>query len=139
MRVHELAKKLGVETKSFIEKLNAIGIEGKTHLSGLDSDQVSTITKKLSNVVKEEKTNVVKPATEKKEEVKQDTKDHVVKEKLVFTHEKKEYKQQDNRSNNNYNNNNNYNRDNRNTNNNYNNNYPTPIESTWIHIVINRT
>lgn len=66
MRVHELAKKLGVETKSFIEKLNAIGIEGKTHLSGLDSDQVSTITKKLSNVVKEEKTNVVKPATEKK-------------------------------------------------------------------------
>ena len=123
MRVHELAKKLGVETKSFIEKLNAIGIEGKTHLSGLDSDQVSTITKKLSNVVKEEKTNVVKPATEKKEEVKQDTKDHVVKEKLVFTHEKKEYKQQDNRSNNNYNNNNNYNRDNRNTNNNYNNNY----------------
>ena len=92
MRVHELAKKLGVETKSFIEKLNAIGIEGKTHLSGLDSDQVSTITKKLSNVVKEEKTNVVKPATEKKEEVKQDTKDHVVKEKLVFTHEKKEYK-----------------------------------------------
>jgi translation initiation factor IF-2 len=123
MRVHELAKKLGVETKSFIEKLNAIGIEGKTHLSGLDSDQVSTITKKLSNVVKEEKTNVVKPATEKKEEVKQDAKDHVVKEKLVFTHEKKEYKQQDNRSNNNYNNNNNYNRDNRNTNNNYNNNY----------------
>ena len=123
MRVHELAKKLGVETKSFIEKLNAIGIEGKTHLSGLDSDQVSTITKKLSNVVKEEKTNVVKPATEKKEEVKQDPKDHVVKEKLVFTHEKKEYKQQDNRSNNNYNNNNNYNRDNRNTNNNYNNNY----------------
>ena len=112
MRVHELAKKLGVETKSFIEKLNAIGIEGKTHLSGLDSDQVSTITKKLSNVVKEEKTNVVKPATEKKEEVKQDAKDHVVKEKLVFTHEKKEYKQQDNRSNNNYNNNNNYNRDN---------------------------
>ena len=75
MRVHELAKKLGVETKSFIEKLNAIGIEGKTHLSGLDSDQVSTIIKKLSNVVKEEKTNVAKQNVETKDE----NKDHVVK------------------------------------------------------------
>ena len=124
MRVHELAKKLGVETKSFIEKLNAIGIEGKTHLSGLDNDQVSTITKKLSNVVKEETTNVVKQSTEKKEEVKQDIKDHVVKEKLVFTHEKKEYKQQDNRTNNNYN------RDNRNTNNNYNRDNNRPVGTT---------
>ena len=124
MRVHELAKKLGLETKSFIEKLNAIGIEGKTHLSGLDNDQVSTITKKLSNVVKEETTNVVKQSTEKKEEVKQDIKDHIVKEKLVFTHEKKEYKQQDNRTNNNYN------RDNRNTNNNYNRDNNRPVGTT---------
>ena len=61
------------------------------------------------NVTSQEVTEENENVTEKKEEVKQDPKDHVVKEKLVFTHEKKEYKQQDNRSNNNYNNNYNYN------------------------------
>ena len=47
-----------------------------------------------------------------------------MKEKLVFTHEKKEYKQQDNRTNNNYN------RDNRNTNNNYNRDNNRPVGTT---------
>ncbi len=108
MRVHELAKKLGIETKSFIEKLNEIGIEGKTHLSGLDNEQVSAITNKLSNVVKEEKTNVAKQNVK----IKDENKDHIVKEKLVFTHEKKENKQYDNRSNYNKENKSGYDKDN---------------------------
>ncbi len=84
MRVHELAKKLGYENKAFIEKIKSIGINDKTHLSGLTDDQINVITSKLSNV-----NNVTKEKAISKESnqvnIEQTKKDTIVKEKIVFS------------------------------------------------------
>ncbi len=39
LRVHELAKKLGLENKELLEKLNKVGLDIKSHSSTIDEDQ----------------------------------------------------------------------------------------------------
>ena len=43
MRVHELAKEYDISAKDFIEKIHNLGVEVKSHLSGLDQSQVDLI------------------------------------------------------------------------------------------------
>ena len=57
MRVHDLAKNLDISSKELIALMNEVGIEGKTHSSGLEPDQV----KKIESRVKGDKT-ASKPA-----------------------------------------------------------------------------
>ena len=47
MRVHELAKEYDISAKDFIEKIQNLGIEVKSHLSGLDQSQVDLIRQHL--------------------------------------------------------------------------------------------
>ena len=47
-KIHELAKKLGVETKKILEIAKENGIEAKSHLSSITDDEV----KKIENVIK---------------------------------------------------------------------------------------
>jgi len=47
MRVHELAKELGIPSKDFRDKLSALGIETKSHMSSLDEDSVALIREEL--------------------------------------------------------------------------------------------
>ena len=47
MRVHELAKELGFENKEFIDKLKKVGVEVKSHLSGLSDEQEKSIRNKM--------------------------------------------------------------------------------------------
>ncbi len=58
IRVHELAKKLGVDNKDIIAKLNSLGIKGKTHSSSIDDE----IANKVSHLFKSK----AKPKTETK-------------------------------------------------------------------------
>jgi translation initiation factor IF-2 len=57
MRVHELAKKLGVTSKDILAHLVRLGIKGKTHSSGIDQE----ISKKIESLLSK------KPAAAKKE------------------------------------------------------------------------
>ena len=74
MKVHELAKELGISSKEMIEKAAGAGIQVKSHMSTLDDAQVNTL-RNLSQKSNTE-TKIVK-VTPKKEEVK-DTEPKVV-------------------------------------------------------------
>jgi translation initiation factor IF-2 len=67
MRVHELAKELGIPSKDFRDKLSALGIKTKSHMSSLDEDTVALIRAELGSpaaeaVATEEKPAETKPA-----------------------------------------------------------------------------
>ena len=47
MRVHELAKKIGISSKELVEHLSAVGIKEKSHVSGLDSEQIALVEKRI--------------------------------------------------------------------------------------------
>jgi translation initiation factor IF-2 len=66
IRVHELAKKMTVESKDLIAVLEKMGIKGKTPSSGLDEKETKSLIEKLK-AVRKEKEKVKKeknPATE---------------------------------------------------------------------------
>ena len=74
IRVHELAKKMGVESKDLISVLEKMGITGKTPSSGLDDKETKSLIEKLKAIRKEkekEKTkkekDVVDPLISKEE------------------------------------------------------------------------
>ena len=46
MRVHELAKEFGMSSSKLVEEIKSYGIVVKSHLSGLDDDQVASIRQK---------------------------------------------------------------------------------------------
>jgi translation initiation factor IF-2 len=53
IRVHELAKKMGVESKDLVSVLEKMGIKGKTASSGLDDKETKSLIDKLKAVRKE--------------------------------------------------------------------------------------
>jgi translation initiation factor IF-2 len=85
IRINELAKELGLQSKEVIEKFTQLGITGKTHSSTVTTDQISRLKEFIANggvkkaakpkafVVKKPKpteTEQVKPETENKSEKK---------------------------------------------------------------------
>ena len=89
MKVHELAKLMGYKTADFIEELNKIGIKNKNHANNkLGDDEVAAVKEKLSNdnrnsenVSVKNKQNEAKAPEPKENNVKE----HVIKEKLIFS------------------------------------------------------
>ena len=53
IKIHELAKKLGLTNKEIIEKANDLGIEVKSHLSSISEKEAETISKAVDNKGKE--------------------------------------------------------------------------------------
>ncbi|WP_371926429.1 translation initiation factor IF-2 [Sebaldella sp. S0638] len=81
MRVHELAKELGFENKEFIDRLKKVGVDVKSHLSGLSDDQEKSIRDKMKKASAPDMSSKKEPSTSK-DKVKSDN--HIVKEKIVF-------------------------------------------------------
>ena len=73
LRVHELAKKLGVDNKEILEALSDLGVKGKTHSSTVETEAAEKIEKllkkKTAPAVKPKKT-VAKPEKKKPSEEK---------------------------------------------------------------------
>lgn len=71
-RVHELAKTLEMSSKELLEKLNEMGIEAKSHSSGLDDDTVNRVMDKFAKKAEPQtaKTEPQPVKEEKKEEKK---------------------------------------------------------------------
>ena len=71
MKVHELAKEMGLTSKEVIEKANQLGIEVKSHLSAMEAEDI----KKLKNSFSSEKQTGVSSFPEKeKKKTKQEEK-----------------------------------------------------------------
>ena len=68
IKIHELAKKLNLNSKDLVEKAKQIGMDVKNHLSGITEDEAEKLEKQYkqqSNDVQSEKKE--KPVANKKE------------------------------------------------------------------------
>ena len=63
VRIYELAKKLNKQSKEILDELAKMGIEGKTHTSGIEEDVAKKITDAFSPRPPKEK---IAPETIKK-------------------------------------------------------------------------
>ena len=52
IKVHELAKKLNVNSKEVIEKAETLGIKVKSHLSTITNEEAEKITKSMGKEVR---------------------------------------------------------------------------------------
>ena len=92
IKIHEIAKKLGVNSKDVLEKAQELGLDVKTHMSSVDESEAKKIEAKFSNSnakkeVKEKRDNPVIIRREvimtdsdatKKEEIKKEQRDRDV-------------------------------------------------------------
>ena len=73
LKVHELAKELGLESKQLIAKAKEVGIEVTSHLSSLEEEQVSKIReifgKKENKGVKTQKKKSLKKKIGKRKKI----------------------------------------------------------------------
>ena len=68
IKIHEIAKKLGLASKEVLEAANNLKIEAKSHLSGVSEEEEKKIEKILTSK------NIKKQGKERKEEVEKSTK-----------------------------------------------------------------
>ena len=68
IKIHEIAKKLGIASKEVLEAANNLKIEAKSHLSGVSEEEAKKIEKILTSK------NIKKQGKERKEEVEKSTK-----------------------------------------------------------------
>ena len=94
LKVHEIAKELGVSSKEVIEKAKAIGIEITSHLSSVEDDVANKIRKEFGKRAgKTEKKE--EPKKEAKKETKKETTPVIIRrEVIVSEEEKKEQKEE---------------------------------------------
>ena len=87
IRISELAKELGLQSKEVIEKFAQMGITGKTHSSTVTVDQISRLKDFIANggvkSVAKPKAFVVKKAKQEPEPVVEEKKETPVEKKLV--------------------------------------------------------
>ena len=74
IKVHELAKELGLTSKEIITKAESLGIEAKTHMSSLEEENADKIRKDLSNSSKESNKKNQEKEKNKEEKVKEEKK-----------------------------------------------------------------
>ena len=98
IKIHEIAKKLGLTSKEVIKRANELNIEAKSHLSGVDENQAKRIEDsfKTSKQPKEEKT--------KKAKVEEEKAPVIIRREVIITEDepakKQEVKKQEKKSNN---------------------------------------
>lgn len=66
MKIHELAKELGVASKEIIEKAQKLGLKITSHLSNIDEEQANQIRKQYSNKAEKNTVKQLKGKTIKK-------------------------------------------------------------------------
>ena len=77
IKIHEIAKKLGLTSKEVLEVAKKLNIEAKSHLSGVEQDEADKIEKEISKngaTKQEEKKSDEKKETTKKDSEKQEKK-----------------------------------------------------------------
>ena len=101
IKIHEIAKKLGLNSKDVLDKAIELGMDVKTHMSSISEEEASKLEAKLSGSkkeVKEKKDNpviirraVIVSDDEAKKEVKQETKKPAQNVGFIETQRKKDY------------------------------------------------
>ena len=96
VKIHEIAKKLGLASKEVVAKANEIGIKVTSHLSSVDEEQEKKILEKFNFKSQKAKTEIEKNKSEKvKEEKKTET--PVIIRREVIINDSDEKKEQEKR------------------------------------------
>ena len=94
IKIYEIAKEIGLTSKEIIEKANELGIEAKSHMSGIEEEEAKRIkaafssTKTVETEKKEESKKIEKTA--KKEAKKNDTPVIIRREVIIADEEERE-------------------------------------------------
>ncbi len=74
IKIHELAKELNMNSKELLERINAMGIEAKSHMSGLSDIDAISVKNTINRGKASAETKIVKAAPKKieKEEVEEE-------------------------------------------------------------------
>ena len=75
IKIHEIAKKIGLTSKEIIEKANELGINVKSHLSSIEDEQAEKIEKSFANKKESKKNDKDKNQGKEKSKGKDDKKD----------------------------------------------------------------
>ena len=89
IKIYEISKETGLTSKEIIDKANELGIEVKTHMSGVDENEAKKIKEALSSKKVESK----KQEKTKKEENKQAA-PVIIRREVIITDEKEKEKQE---------------------------------------------
>ena len=88
IKIHEIAKEIGLTSKEIIAKATELGIEAKTHMSGIDDKEAQKIkdafNKNNKNEKKEDNKQVVK---EKNKEEKKNESPVIIRREVIITDE----------------------------------------------------
>ncbi len=101
MRVHELAKQYGKSNKEFLDIIKNLGIEGKSHLSGLTEEEELIIIEGLEDKKpskKEEKTEKKSKNNKKQEIIKEAVEEEIEIEEYIELEEKLDSKSNKNKN-----------------------------------------
>lgn len=75
IKIHEIAKKIGLTSKEIIEKANELGINVKSHLSSIEEEQAEKIEKSFANKKESKKNDKDKNQGKEKSKSKDDKRD----------------------------------------------------------------
>ena len=104
IKIHEIAKKLGLTSKEVLEVAKKLNIEVKSHLSGVEQDEADKIEKAISkNGATKPEDKKVEEKKAKKESKKEEKAPVIIRREVIINEEpetkKEETKKQDNRNN----------------------------------------
>ena len=104
IKIHEIAKKLGLTSKEVLEVAKKLNIEAKSHLSGVEQDEADKIEKEISkNGATKPEDKKVDEKKAKKESKKEEKAPVIIRREVIINEEpetkKEETKKQDNRNN----------------------------------------
>ena len=104
IKIHEIAKKLGLTSKEVLEVAKKLNIEVKSHLSGVEQDEADKIEKEISkNGATKQEDKKVDEKKAKKESKKEEKAPVIIRREVIINEEpetkKEETKKQDNRNN----------------------------------------
>ena len=99
IKIHEIAKEMGLASKDVIAKANELGIEAKSHLSGVDEKEAQTIkdalSKKPSQVqISKETTKGAAKVTKAKED-KKGTTPVIIRREVIIADEEEKVKEEE--------------------------------------------
>lgn len=101
IKIHEIAKEIGLTSKEIIEKAKELGIEAKTHMSGVEEKEAEKIKNAFQKIEKkvtsknEETKKVDTKKEEKKKEEKKPAAPVIIRREVIITDEEEKQKEKE--------------------------------------------
>ena len=102
IKIHEIAKEMGLTSKEIIEKANELGINVKSHLSAIEENQAEMIKEKLKNMQSQNNKEGNKEKKDSKKDKKKEEAPVIIRREVIVSEEnngEKEVKKQTEKSN----------------------------------------